>query len=98
MTKILETLEGYILYIGVAIFPVFVLLNSTSPAVLPKAELLVVVESLFLVAWVIKTFLKGSISFAFGKFDLAVLLVALAYLLSAVFATVNKMDAFFIPG
>jgi len=96
--KILENLEKYILYIVVAIFPVFVVLNSTSPVVVSKLELLFVVESVLLVLWAVKTFAKGSISFATGKFDLAVLLIAIAYALSAIFATPNKMEAFFIPG
>lgn len=97
-TKILEALEKYILYIVIAFLPVIVLLNSTSPAVLPKLELIFAGVTLFLVIWVIKTILRSGLKINFGRFDLAVLLIILAYTLSAIFATPNKMEAFFIPG
>jgi tetratricopeptide (TPR) repeat protein len=86
--KLLENLQKYILYIGVAVFGVFV----------SKEILLVVVASLVILIWVIKMVMKGSIAFAIGRFDFAVLMVALAYLVSALTKTPNKMEAFLIPG
>lgn len=96
--KILETIEKYLLYIVVAIFPLFILLNSTSPIVLPKAELLVVSASIIIALWLVRTVWKGSLSFAVGKFDLGVLLLAISYSLSTILKTPNKMEAFLIPG
>lgn len=96
--KTIETLEKYLLYVAVAVFPVFFLLNSSAPAVFPRAELLFVVGAILIVFWLIKIVVKGSISFAFGKFDFGVLFVALAYLISTIFKTPNKMEAFLIPG
>lgn len=98
MTKILENIEKYILCLAVVIYPIFVLTNNTSPAVFPKAELLFAAVSISVILWLVKIAVKGSFTFAFGKFDFAVLLIAIAYLLSTVFATPNKMEAFLIPG
>lgn len=96
--KVLETLEKYLLYTTVAIFPVFFLLNSTAPVIFPKAELLFFSLSILILIWVIKIVVKGSVSFSFGKFDLGVLLIAVTYLASAIIKTPNKMEAFLIPG
>ncbi len=98
MISLLEKLEKYVLLISIAILPVFVIVNTTSPAVASKGQLFMAVCSLALIFWVIRMFIKGSITFALGKFDLAVLFISIAYLLSAVFKTPNKMEAFFIPG
>lgn len=98
MTKILETIEKYILFAAVAILPVFIVLNTTAPAVASKMQLLIVAGSLLLILWVLRMFVKGTITFALGKFDFGVILLALAYLASAILKTPNKMEAFFIPG
>ena len=96
--KLLENFEKYLLYAAVAVFPVFFLLNSSAPAVFPKAELLFVVGAVLIILWLVKIVVKGSVSFASGKFDIGVLLLAIGYLLSTIFRTPNKMEAFLIPG
>ncbi len=98
MIKILENLEKYILYIVVGVFPVFVLPYFASPFVVPKEILLITISMLALISWFIRNFLKGSTSWSIGKFDLGVILIALAYLVSGIFQTPNKMEAFFFPG
>ncbi len=98
MIKILESLEKYILYVVVSVFGIFVLTSSTSPAVLSKIILLVAAASLVILIWAVKSIMKGSISFAIGKFDLPVFLIAATYILSALFKTPNKMEAFLVPG
>lgn len=98
MEKILSSLEKYILYIVLVLFPVFVLSNNTSPFVIPKEILLVVGVSLVILIWVVRTIIKGSLTFSKGKFDLGVLLIAVAYLVATFLATPNKMEAYLLPG
>jgi tetratricopeptide (TPR) repeat protein len=96
--KILEVIEKYSLYIVLSLFAVFVLPNFAAPNVVPKEILLVGGLSLVVLVWVIKMVVKGSLSFAVGKFDLGVLVLTVAYLVSTFIATPNKMEAYLFPG
>lgn len=96
--KILEAIQKYILYIVVALLPVFILLFFVSPFIVPKVILLTSGVLLVLTLWIIKSIIKSEVSFSAGKFDIAVFLIALSYLLSAIIKTPNKFEAFFAPG
>src|SRR5512139_2545288 len=96
--KVLEVIEKYLLYIVLSLFSVFVLPNFAAPNIVPKEILLVGGLSLVVVVWVIKMVVKGSLSFAVGKFDFGVLFLTVAYLVSTFFATPNKMEAYLFPG
>jgi len=96
--KILETLEKYLLYLLIALFPVFTLTLFSNPYVIPKEVLLIAVCGISLVLWFVKAFFKGSAKFSVGKFDLAVLAVVISYFVSALVKTPNKMEAFLLPG
>jgi tetratricopeptide (TPR) repeat protein len=98
MEKVIKVVEKYVLLASIAVLPVFVLLNSSAPALTPKLELLVVAGSLAAILWVVRMFLKGEVSFAPGKYDLGVLLTAVAFLASTILRTPNKMEAFLVPG
>jgi tetratricopeptide (TPR) repeat protein len=98
MTKILEAIQKFLLYTAVVLFPVFVLSIFSNPFIIPKEVLLIVLSSVAILVWIIKIIIKGEMSFAVGKFDLGVLLVTIAYLLSAILKTPNKFDAFLLPG
>jgi tetratricopeptide (TPR) repeat protein len=95
---IFQKIEEYILYVVIGIFAVFVLSELTSPSVLPKEILLVAGASLVILLWIVRSIIKGSISFAIGKFDLGVILVGLVTLISALLKTPNRAEAFFYPG
>lgn len=56
------------------------------------------IVSIFLIIKLVQSIIKGKFSFSLGKFDLGVFLIALVYLLAAIFKTPNKMEAFFFPG
>jgi tetratricopeptide (TPR) repeat protein len=98
MLKILETTKKYLLYILVVLYPVFVFSFASTTYTLPKEILLSVVTGLALIVWMAESVVKKSLSFKVGKFDLPVLLIVAAYIVSAVLATPNKMEAFFFPG
>jgi len=96
--KVLEVIEEYTAFIVIALLAVFTFPYFGASAVLPKEILLVAGVSLMLLIWVAKSIIKGSMTFSVGKYDLAVLLIATSYLISAIIKTPNKMEAFFLPG
>ncbi len=98
MVKILENIQKFLVYTAVLLFPVFVLSIFSNPLIIPKEVLLVSLSGLAILVWIIKIIVKGEMSFAVGKFDVAVLLIAITYSLSAILKTPNKFDAFLLPG
>lgn len=96
--KLLENLEKYALYIVLALFPVFILGTYATPYIVPKEVFLAVGASVIIILWVVRMIVKGSLSFAIGKFDLGVLLIALVYLITTFIATPNKMEGYLLPG
>lgn len=98
MEKTLKLIERYLIVLGVAVFPIFVLSGFPSPYHVPKEIFACIILSLALVASLIRAIIKGEVKFARGKFDLGVILLALAYLGATIIATPNKMEAFFYPG
>lgn len=95
---LLYNIQKYLLYILVAIYGVFVLTSFSSPFIVPKEILIVSLSAVVIVVWIIRTIVTGSLSFSIGKFDLGVLLISIAYLLSSILVTPNKMEAFLFPG
>jgi tetratricopeptide (TPR) repeat protein len=98
MLKIFETAKKYILYTLIALYPVFIFSSASTTYTLPKEILLTVLAGLAIIIWIVESVVKKSLSFKVGKFDLPVLLVVIAYVVSAILATPNKMEAFFSPG
>ena len=98
MKKLIETIEKYLLYIVLALFPVFVLSTYSAPFVIPKEVLLVGGAGLIIILWAVKIVIEGKLSFSVGKFDLGVALIAVSYLVSTFLATPNKMEAYLLPG
>lgn len=96
--KFIEALEKYILLLVVFLFPFMVLPFFANAYDTPKLALLVLGIVLVLIIKAIKTILKGSLEYSRGSFDLPVAIMVLAYLVSALLKTPNKMDAFFLPG
>lgn len=96
--KVIKILEKVILYITVFLLALFIVPFFPASFILPREILLVVSVILLLILWSVKLVLTGSLSFAKGKYDWPVLLITLAYLISAIFITPNKMEAFWLPG
>lgn len=96
--KYASYIEKYLIYFVVFFLALFVLPLLPGSFVLPREILLTFSVILLLVLWSVKLVLKGSMSFSSGKFDFPVLLLSLSYLLSAIFISPNKMDAFWFPG
>jgi tetratricopeptide (TPR) repeat protein len=98
MIKTLEKLEKIILILTTLLVPLVVCPLFPNPFGLPKLLTLVIGISLVVLMRTILTISKGSLSFNQGSFGIAVFLLTLAYLTSAIFKTPNKMEAFFVPG
>lgn len=98
MLKILEIKKKFILYALIVLYPVFVFSFAATTYVLPKEILLTVLVGLAIVVYVVEAVIKKSLSFKIGKFDLPVLLITAAYLISGILMTPNKMEIFFYPG
>jgi tetratricopeptide (TPR) repeat protein len=97
-TQILATVEKYVLLVTISLYTLFMLPGFTSPYIVPKEILVGTGISLFLVIWTARMIVKGEFSFSIGKFDAGVLLISISYLLSTIFKTPNKLEAFFYPG
>jgi tetratricopeptide (TPR) repeat protein len=98
MEKILSKLEKYIIYAVVFFLPFIVAPISTNPFLLIKLAVLVFGVGLALFVKAIKVIVSGKLEFSMSNFDLAVLLFAVAYILSTIFRTTNKMEALLTPG
>ncbi len=94
----LEKLDRLILFGLIFLYPIVVLPFFPNPFSTSKLFILVVGIAIVLIIKVIKTILSGNLSFAIGKFDLPVVLIALTYIVAGIIATPNKYDAFLLPG
>ena len=98
MEKTLKILEKYILYITVFLIPLIILPIFPNPFALPKLVILAFGVGLVILVKAIQTLVKGSLEISIGSFDFPVILIGVAYLVSAILRTPNKMEAFFLPG
>lgn len=98
MVRTLENIEKYILYAVILLLPITALPISPNPFVVPKIAILVFGVGLILLVRAARIILEGHLSFSAGKFDFPVLLLAFAYILSAILRTPNKMEAYLLPG
>lgn len=87
------TLCGFII-----ILPSFVLTFFTSPFDFSKVVLMVVTLAVCLAVFAFKLIYEGKFELNLSKVDLPLLLLVLAYIVSAVVRTPNKMEAFVNPG
>ena len=94
LTKIQKT----IFYFFLTVFPVFCLSYFTNPLDLPKIFFLAVFVGLSLFLLAIEVAVKGKFSLKVSRLDIPLVLLVLAYILSAALKTSNKMEAFLFPG
>ncbi len=98
MNKVLNRLETYLIYAVVFLLPIIVLPISPNPFDVPKLAILVYGVGLVLLIKSAQVITSGKLDLSIGKFDIAVFVFALAYLLSAILRSPNKMDAYLLPG
>jgi len=98
MDKILAKIETCLILLIVFLVPIFVFSLAPNPFIIPKLVVMAFGISLILLIKVIRILLSGNLKLSIGNFDFAVFLILAAYLLSALFRTPNKMEAFLFPG
>ncbi len=98
MEKYIKIAKEAVFYFTLVLLPVFFLTIFLSPFILPKYVFLVIGLSLTFILWIAKIAVSKKIEFRAGKFDLAVLAIAIAYLATAIIKTPNKAEAFIVPG
>jgi len=96
--KILKTLEKYVLLTIIFFTPLLVLPFFADPFRTSKVSILVLGVSLALLIKCIRTFIKGELTISSGNFDFPIFFLGIVYLISGIFITPNKIEAFFIPG
>jgi len=94
----INTLEKYIIYICLFLFPI--LFSSTFENIFdtPKLIVLFVGALIVLMLKLVNSIIKKGIEFNSSRLDLPVIFFIVVYLVSGFFAAPNVVDAFFIPG
>lgn len=98
MIKQIDKIKEFLVLAIVFLFPLVFAGSFIDVVGLPKIIILVFLICLYLVISAFQIYLTGKLSFAKGKFDLAVIVLCLSYLASGLFMTPNKNEAFFSPG
>ncbi len=88
-SNLITSVDLYLFYIFILLLPLFP--YSQTAFALFSVLLLLVVKT-------IKMFLTKKITFSTGVFDIPIILIAATYIISALFITPSKMDAFIFPG
>ena len=95
---ILELVEKYLLYIGLFLLPVLFLPIYENVFESSKLAVSLLIAILLLIIKISKSVIRKSLEFNSSKFDLAVLIFMTVFLVSGVFASVNRVDPFVFPG
>ena len=98
MVNTLEKIERYLIYAIALLVPIAVLATFPNPYTTIKVIVLTVGVALLLLVKVARMIIGGSLELSISKYDLAVLIIAAAYILSTILRTPNKMEAIFLPG
>jgi len=96
--KLLTTIEKYTIFTLLFLIPLLVIPIFPNPFTLPKIALLSLGVSVLLLVKATKLISTGKLQYRASPYDLPVALIAISYLLSALFITPNKMEAFVFPG
>ncbi|MBM3209088.1 tetratricopeptide repeat protein [Candidatus Shapirobacteria bacterium] len=94
---VLNYLARVVIYIFVFLLPLFFLPIFSDYVVFPKMLLLFAFTFLLLILWLAKNILSHRVELKLTALDLPVLLLAISYVLSAIFQSPNKVEAFLNP-
>lgn len=98
MEKLLSNIEKYVLYAVIFLLPITFLFISPNPFVVSKLAVLSFGLAVLLLIRAVRVISSGRLDFSVGNFDFPVFLILLAYTLSTVFRTPNKMEGLLLPG
>ena len=98
MPKFLEKLEKYILSTTVLLTPLVFAPIFPEVYLIPKMIVLATGLGLYLIVKSVNTIRRGSLELGVGEFDLPIVILVVAYVVSSVLKTANRAEAFFFPG
>lgn len=98
MQQLLKEAEKYTIYVTLFLLPLVFLPSFFNPFTTAKVIVLVIGVAIALVLWLARIVYTGSFEFNQGSFDFPVFLLIVVYLLSGIYTTPNKIEAFFLPG
>ena len=98
MQLLLQKIEKWVTYLTVFLVPLALLPISPNLFTPGRLAVLTVGVAILLLVKAVRVILTGRLEFQVGNLDFPVLLLAAAYLLSAMFRTPNKMEAYLLPG
>ena len=96
--KILEKFEKYIIFTSLFLLPLFFMPSFESLFDTPKLMILFIGVFIVLLIKLAKSIMRKGFEFNSSKFDLPVAFFMLAYLISGIFSSTNRVDSFFLPG
>lgn len=98
MIKTINKIINWGIIVLVGLLPIFFLPFTSEFYEFNKNILLLTVSGLLLLVWGLRMVLEKKVSFRRTPFDLPVLAIAGAFILSTIFASSNKWAPFWIPG
>lgn len=98
MQKTLDQITVFFLAAFILLFPSFFLTTYSNVFDLPKIILMVGIILILLVLFAVKLIVEGKFTIATSNADLPLLMLTVAYVISATIRTPNKMEAFMSPG
>ena len=98
MNKLLKEAEKYTIYTTIFLLPLIFFPGFFNPFLTTKITLLVVGVSLAILFRFLRMAITGTFEFNQGPFDFPVFFLILAYLISGIYVSPNRPEAFFLPG
>jgi len=98
MLKLAEIVEKYSIYLTAFLVPIAILPIFSDAFTTIKVIILVTGVAIALLAKTAKMLITGKLNLRVSNFDFPLFLIAIAYLVSTILRTPNKMEAFFLPG
>ena len=96
--KVIRQIETVFLYVLIILLPIIVLPVFANAFTTAKILVLTFGLGIILLIKAIRMFMKGSVEISMSAFDFPVLVLAIVYIVSSIWQTPNKMEAFFLPG
>lgn len=98
MENSLKTIEKYLIFLATLISPILVLPIFPDSYNTPKLVFISTVVTILILVKSAQIIANQKLEVNLSSLDLPVFLVAFSYLISGIFKTPNKMEAFFLPG
>jgi tetratricopeptide (TPR) repeat protein len=98
MEKLFEKIEQILIYSGLVLIPFIVLPIFPNPYLETKLILLCSYATLLVINGSLRIIFSGRLKLNHSPFDIGIIILAFAYLISTIIGTPGKMDAFVNPG